>query len=1434
MNIDFDLDEESVDATLAKLWEKVKDGAEEGLNDTLDAGEDTARAVLLTSRRPYTTPHLHNSFDTHQFDLGDTLQGHVTNPRKHAAYIDKGVSGVERQRPDTPFSYDNKMPPLDEMIKFVKERMGGWDIDTDLDNGTIPKSRDDSGDDFELEESSAETQAKRHSEYDVIESNDSEDDNLYRIFNEETGGYTIRNTKTNNKKFVTYKELGENYNNDRFDANDLNDLIPHRETYQNLLEHFDEGKLWDSYDGAAKDGDIVEFELQRGDLAYAIVYPEEVQNGDGLTAEILAVGVRDFDYELVNNYDYKFGLEKTTTVYNPNKIWKQSDIDPDYSERIPNYKDLSEYDVEDGFKKARLNDTDDVVEGLDVKFDNGSNTFDGEISEVFEDSNVVTIQHSGDLEARVNFDENKYQIYARQEETHFRELSEGDEFIYVEDGGYNSDPEELYLRVKNKVIDQDGDIQYNTENVFESGFNQKKVYVSGYGGDFAGTRKEYPNQWASEVDLAEKVDPNERGYVKPSELTEKKFSSLDRVNTDKSNVVIEVDENKYLADLKYTGGTGGKFKVKAGFTEDGELLEYKFDYDEFAEQEFDIAAIHSKVETFYNLETDDEIIADVEDALDNDKWLDNHRGSTLVRGKVRVSGEDQAIPTKRTFVTSGAKTKRFTLDINSFVGTRKEYSGAWDAANANAGDLITFEFGDEEITGRYIPDQDVRGNKYNFGEITVYSKEKDRKYRVSDKRVIERSLETDFRNKFSNPPLTDTITTPTGFEKFDWDHINSDSIIEDKQYWAWSYREDQFVVVEKRDRGYKEFKSAEGSGFYTAEKRNPENKAFPIKIIAAENGEERSSAQVAVEKIDQELNLDLDIGVGSRPREKRQLDSATRKGIRNILADKTDVSRKAYTDLEDYIENWKSNSSPRKEEVRKIASAIAEVKNFEKETRGGHVDVSPEKVEAAETMIELSDRLIEIMDEEGDIDVNDKGVKLYRGFQQRQISAITPKIFENPEDDSHTWDGNRIHNYSFTSKKSWAKGINHTGRIKKENIIAAVDTLDSHKHRGEEEVWVDGENLTVNTAGLSIGNYSYSAIIDDNFVAGDFSQHNHGQLTTLRDNLKNVYEYDQSITSTEGAYRVRQFWDHIQNDPTITEEKISPDYAPSKPSDEVDPQPQEVIDEILKGQDPDEFDFLEDFDQSAISSTGSLGNYGFASGKSASDMEVVELPHYDPTNDSYKGLAIQTDYSPTGHGTATGVREILTYKISEALSPESVPSHKADDEVNWVAKKVSDGYMAAENIPDDINDQIYVNQFIEKAASQVIGGNWDAHSHNVYVTEDAEIQFIDLDHGAGDMDSPSPGSKTQYDDALDRTLGELWKSAKALGLNDIVNEKDFRENVLLAATSQAQRLYDSNADNFTVSGTNIIKEMESYDKKVTKGLLKNIKSNIKKFANKDY
>jgi len=111
-----------------------------------------------------------------------------------------------------------------------------------------------------------------------------------------------------------------------------------------------------------------------------------------------------------------------------------------------------------------------------------------------------------------------------------------------------------------------------------------------------------------------------------------------------------------------------------------------------------------------------------------------------------------------------------------------------------------------------------------------------------------------------------------------------------------------------------------------------------------------------------------------------------------------------------------------------------------------------------------------------------------------------------------------------------------------------------------------------------------------------------------------------------------------------------------------------------------------------------------------------------------------------------------------------------------------------------------------------------------------ELQFIDLDHAAGDITSDFVGSKTWYDDNLDRTLGELAKAASELGLDGDLIRVELKDE----AERLAKDLYDTATGEFRDDVKAAFSRMEKYEKFGGVDAVENIKQNIIAFAEETY
>lgn len=98
------------------------------------------------------------------------------------------------------------------------------------------------------------------------------------------------------------------------------------------------------------------------------------------------------------------------------------------------------------------------------------------------------------------------------------------------------------------------------------------------------------------------------------------------------------------------------------------------------------------------------------------------------------------------------------------------------------------------------------------------------------------------------------------------------------------------------------------------------------------------------------------------------------------------------------------------------------------------------------------------------------------------------------------------------------------------------------------------------------------------------------------------------------------------------------------------------------------------------------------------------------------------------------------------------------------------------------------------------------------------------------MRSSDPLSKTYYDDALDRALGELATSAAELDIENGDKTK-IRERLLEEATKMAQEHWDGNS----VTGLqSVFLSMEKFQKHGDVPAVSNMRDNIEFFAKEQY
>jgi hypothetical protein len=116
-----------------KIRRQIKRGIRSSVGD-LNRGMERTATSKIRSEDAIWRHHLIEGFENARLEFGDRTVASVMNVSDHAAAQEQGVSGTARKR-NTPYSYKNKRPPLDELIPWVRDNLTG--------TGFIPPGYDD-------------------------------------------------------------------------------------------------------------------------------------------------------------------------------------------------------------------------------------------------------------------------------------------------------------------------------------------------------------------------------------------------------------------------------------------------------------------------------------------------------------------------------------------------------------------------------------------------------------------------------------------------------------------------------------------------------------------------------------------------------------------------------------------------------------------------------------------------------------------------------------------------------------------------------------------------------------------------------------------------------------------------------------------------------------------------------------------------------------------------------------------------------------------------------------------------------------------------------------------------------------------------------------------------------------------------------------------
>jgi hypothetical protein len=170
---------------------------------------------------------------------------------------------------------------------------------------------------------------------------------------------------------------------------------------------------------------------------------------------------------------------------------------------------------------------------------------------------------------------------------------------------------------------------------------------------------------------------------------------------------------------------------------------------------------------------------------------------------------------------------------------------------------------------------------------------------------------------------------------------------------------------------------------------------------------------------------------------------------------------------------------------------------------------------------------------------------------------------------------------------------------------------------------------------------------------------------------------------------------------------------------------------------------------------------------------------------------VHTDLSHFSITIEDGQRQMVGYEALKHIDPERTIINSADiSGEGFFANAVAPGVDASDTSATE-RDAVARGRFVDMAARQVIIGNADAHQNNVRVDADGHLIPFDLDRAGGDIQAEWVGNLKQYENTLDRTLGELETTAMALRIE---TGQRFRQEVLERAEQIAMDLSEQTID----------------------------------------
>lgn len=175
-------------------------------------------------------------------------------------------------------------------------------------------------------------------------------------------------------------------------------------------------------------------------------------------------------------------------------------------------------------------------------------------------------------------------------------------------------------------------------------------------------------------------------------------------------------------------------------------------------------------------------------------------------------------------------------------------------------------------------------------------------------------------------------------------------------------------------------------------------------------------------------------------------------------------------------------------------------------------------------------------------------------------------------------------------------------------------------------------------------------------------------------------------------------------------------------------------------------------------------------------------------------------HTDLGHPSITvedAERQMVGYEALKHIDAKRTIAHRADIAADgFFANAVAPGVDASDTSMRE-QEAVDRSSYVDMAAGQVIIGNADAHQNNVRVDTTGNLVPFDLDRAGGDIQSEWVGVLSHYRNTLDRTLGELEKTASLLRVE---TGQEFRRDVLERASHIASSLSERTIDQIERDG----------------------------------